>query len=84
MVVRAGRDHRLQLACAIRDGKRLVDAWPAHGREGFDFDFRQFDFIIDLGGIAEWSDSKLRSTTQLPRSDDPTEMRLNARRPTNP
>ena len=25
-----------------------------------------------------------RSTTQLPRSDDPTEMRLNARRPTNP
>ena len=65
MIVPAGRDHRWQLARAIRDGKRLVDAWPAHGREGFDFDFGQFDFVIDLGGVAE------RSELKTPEIDNP-------------
>jgi len=35
-----------------------VDAWPTHGREVFDFDFGQFDFVIDLGGVAERSELK--------------------------
>jgi hypothetical protein len=84
MVVPAGRDHRWQLARAIRDGKRLIDAWPAHGRESFDLDFGQFDFVIDLGRVAERAQRLPRSTTQLPLLDDPKEMRLDARRPTNP
>src|SRR6266571_7069894 len=54
MVVPAARDHCRQLACAIRDGKRLIHARPAHGREGFDFDFGKLDFVIDLRGVAEW------------------------------
>lgn len=58
MVVPAARDHGRQLTRAIRDGKRLIDARPAHGREGFDFDFGQFNFVVDLGGVAERSELK--------------------------
>jgi hypothetical protein len=52
MVISATCDHGRQLARAIRDGERLIDARPAHGREGFDFDFAQIDLIVDMGGIA--------------------------------
>ena len=65
MVVPASRDHRWQLACTIRDGKRLVDAWSAHGRQGFDFDFRQFDFVIDLG------ESRSGASSNTPEIDNP-------------
>ena len=39
VVVSAARDHGRQLARAVRDGERLVDALPTHGREGFDLGF---------------------------------------------
>ena len=52
MVIAAARDHGRQLARAIRDGKRLIEARLAHRREGFDFDFSQLDLIVDMGGVA--------------------------------
>src|SRR5262245_13263722 len=50
MVVPAARDHRRQLARTIRNGERLVDAGPAHGRKSFDFDLGQLELVVDLGG----------------------------------
>src|SRR5262249_40261631 len=55
MKIPTASDHRRQLTRAIGDGQGLIDARQAHGRKGFDFDFRQLDFIVDVGGVAQRS-----------------------------
>src|SRR5262249_30795447 len=51
-------DHRRQLTRAISYGQWLLDAWQAHRRKSFDLDFRQLDFIVDVGRVAQRSKFK--------------------------
>jgi hypothetical protein len=53
MVVAAARDHRGQLAGAVRDTQRLVHNRPPHRRELLDLLLAQLHLVVDMGGIAQ-------------------------------
>src|SRR6266536_2457725 len=66
----AGTDHGRQLARAIGNGERLIDARQAHWRESLDFDFRQLDLVVDMWGVAqrsEFKDARYRQSSRHPR-----------------
>src|SRR5262245_61981266 len=56
MVITTASDHRWQLARAVSNGKRLVDARPAHGRQSFNLLLGQLDLIVDMRGVAKCSE----------------------------